>query len=81
MSLCFLIFNGESMKMKVQKAKEISQKFFENRIWRIEDVANFTGYSLGTLYNLTSQNLIPHRKKRGRIFFIPLEIQNWIDEE
>jgi predicted DNA-binding transcriptional regulator AlpA len=57
------------------------QKFFENRIWRIDDVASYTGYSLGTLYNLTSQNLIPYRKKRGRIFFVPIEIQNWIEED
>ncbi len=55
---------------------------FLNRIalWKIEDVAAYTGYSVGTLYNLTSRNLIPHRKKRGKLFFIPLEIQNWIDE-
>lgn len=53
---------------------------FENRIWSIEDVASYTGYSVGTLYNLTSQNVIPHRKKRGKLYFVPLEIQNWIDE-
>ncbi len=74
------------MKIKTKEvdaklALEKSKKFFENRIWRIGDVSDYTGYSLGTLYNLTSQNLIPHRKKRGKIFFIPLEIQNWIDEE
>ena len=73
------------MKIKKQEAdvflEKNQQKFFENRIWRIDDVANYTGYSLGTLYNLTSQKLIPHRKNRGRIFFIPLEIQNWIEEE
>lgn len=48
--------------------------------WKIADVAAITGYSVGTLYNLTSRNLIPHRKKRGKLFFVPLEIQNWIDE-
>lgn len=73
--------------MKIRKhnvdlsSEKDQQKFFENRIWRIDDVARYTGYSLGTLYNLTSQNLIPHRKNRGRIFFIPLEIQNWIEED
>jgi predicted DNA-binding transcriptional regulator AlpA len=57
-----------------------SLSLFENQIWQVRDVAKLTGYSVGTLYNLTSRNLIPHRKKRGKLFFIPLEIQNWIDE-
>ena len=57
-----------------------SEKFFENKICKIEDVSKLTGYSIGTLYNLTSKNLIPHRKKRGRLFFVPTEILNWIDE-
>ena len=80
-----LSFRGNYMKIKKQTAdfyiEKSQQKFFENRIWRIDDVARYTGYSLGTLYNLTSKNLIPHRKNRGRIFFIPLEIQNWIEED
>ena len=53
---------------------------FENKIWSIRDTASYTGYAVATLYNLVSQNLVPHRKKRGRLFFIPLEIQNWIEE-
>lgn len=52
----------------------------ENKIWSIRDTADYTGYAVGTLYNLVSQNLVPHRKKRGRLFFIPLEIHNWIEE-
>lgn len=56
--------------------------FFHNRIdfWKIDDVAGYTGYSKGTLYNLTSKDLIPHRKKRGKLYFVPSEIQNWIEE-
>lgn len=56
--------------------------FFLNKIefWKIEDVANYTGYSIGTLYNLTSKDLIPHRKKRGKLYFVAFEIQNWIEE-
>lgn len=60
--------------------REMGLPLFENRIWRIEDVARYTGYSIGTLYNLTSKNLIPHRKKRGKLYFVPLEIHNWIEE-
>jgi predicted DNA-binding transcriptional regulator AlpA len=56
------------------------KKFFDNIIWSIRDAANYTGYAIGTLYNLVSKNLIPHRKKRGKLYFVPLEIQNWIEE-
>lgn len=59
---------------------EVSGKFFEMKIWSIFDVAAYTGYSVGTLYNLTSNKLIPHRKKRGKLYFLPFEIQNWIEE-
>ncbi|MBK9322313.1 MAG: helix-turn-helix domain-containing protein [Bdellovibrionaceae bacterium] len=76
----------EEKKLEYNKQDEFknnefkSEKFFENKICKIEDVSKFTGYSIGTLYNLTSKNLIPHRKKRGRLFFVPTEILNWIDE-
>ncbi|MBO9668534.1 MAG: helix-turn-helix domain-containing protein [Bdellovibrio sp.] len=55
-------------------------KLFEKRIWLVRDVSEFTGYAVGTVYNLTSEDLIPHRKKRGKLYFIPLEIINWWEE-
>jgi len=69
-----------SSKQNANGSKDPS--LFLNKIvfWKIEDVAAFTGYSVGTLYNLTSQDLIPHRKKRGKLYFVPFEIQNWIEE-
>jgi predicted DNA-binding transcriptional regulator AlpA len=66
-----------------QIAKESQDSvLFLNQIgfWKIEDVVAFTGYSKGTLYNLTSRELIPYRKKRGKLYFVPSEIQNWIEE-
>ena len=66
-----------------QNAKESQDSsLFLNRIdfWKIDDVAAYTGYSKRTLYNLTSKDLIPHRKKRGKLYFVPSEIQNWIEE-
>jgi predicted DNA-binding transcriptional regulator AlpA len=66
-----------------KKVIELSSRqnlVFENRFWFIKDVAEYTGYSVRTLYNLTSKNLIPHRKKRGKLYFVPHEIQNWIEE-
>jgi predicted DNA-binding transcriptional regulator AlpA len=68
------------MDVRNKVHEQPSSSFFENRICLIEDVSKYTGYSVGTLYNLTSKNLIPHRKKRGKLYFVPLEIQNWIEE-
>lgn len=59
----------------------IDDVFFKlNQIWSIKETAQYTGYAIGTLYNLVSQNLIPFRKKRGKLYFIPTEVQNWIEE-
>lgn len=57
-----------------------STKLFDKRIWRVEDVALFTGYAQGTIYNFVSDEKIPKRKKRGILFFIPEEISNWFLE-
>jgi len=68
-------------KKKNERVDENPLGFFDRlSVWQVEDVAKLTGYSVRTLYNLTSKNLIPHRKKRGKLYFIPVEIQNWIDE-
>lgn len=54
-------------------------ELFSKKIWRVDDVLAFTGLSKSTLMRYTSQKRIPHRK-RGRLYFIPQEIMNWIDE-
>ena len=69
-----------SSKQNANGSKDPSLFLYNIVFWKIEDVAAFTGYSVGTLYNLTSQDLIPHRKKRGKLYFVPFEIQNWIEE-
>jgi predicted DNA-binding transcriptional regulator AlpA len=74
--------HGGSMASR-PNAKELQDSsLFLNQIvfWKIDGVAAFTGYSKRTLYNLTSRDLIPHRKKRGKLYFVPFEIQNWIEE-
>jgi excisionase family DNA binding protein len=58
--------------------KQNSKQLFENLIWGIDEVSQFTSYSKGTIYNLVSEGEIPFRKKRGRLWFIPSEILNWM---
>lgn len=40
-----------------------SSGFFENQIWRVDDVAEFLKCSVGHVYNLVSKDRIPKRKK------------------
>ena len=61
--------------------KQNSKQLFENLIWGIDEVSQFTSYSKGTIYNLVSEGEIPFRKKRGRLWFFPSEILNWMKGE
>jgi predicted DNA-binding transcriptional regulator AlpA len=53
---------------------------FEKLIWTKEDVSSFTRLSIGTIYNKTSKGEIPYKKRGNRLYFIPQDILNWIDE-
>lgn len=57
-------------------------KLFLIHIWQIKDVALFLDCSIGHIYNLCSQKMIPFYKKgkRGRLYFIPSEILDWIKD-
>ena len=67
-----------SNKLSVTERK----KLFEIQIWTVDDVALFLDSSKGHIYNLVSQKMIPFYKrgKRGRLYFIPSEILDWIKE-
>lgn len=62
------------------------QSIFDNRIleekalWGIDDLMEFTTLARQTIYNKVSKNEIPHRKKFGKLYFIPEEIINLIEE-
>lgn len=60
-----------------------SQQIFENLIWGIDEVCNFTSYAKGTIYNLVSRGEIPFRRRgrRKKLVFIPKEIIEWFKGE
>lgn len=75
--------------MQLNKTKlnnATTSKFFNNQIWRIEDVASALGVSKGHIYNLVSDSKktrkkgIPFHKKGKLLFFFPEEILSWIQE-
>jgi predicted DNA-binding transcriptional regulator AlpA len=63
-----------------EQTSERSPILFEKRIWRVEDVASFLGCATGHVYNLSSDEKIPKRKKRGLLYFVPDEILSWVLE-
>lgn len=56
------------------------QRLFDKKIWTKDDVSLFLGLSIGTIYNKTSKGEIPFKKCGNRLYFIPQDILNWIDE-
>ena len=52
----------------------------DKRIWFIEDVMEFTGFSKSTVYKMTSRKELPHRKRGKKLFFLPSEVWNWLEE-
>lgn len=64
--------------LKSNQDKGNKAGFFDNEIMRVSDVADLLGCSKGHIYNLTSQDEIPHYKKGKSLYFFYSEIQEWI---
>lgn len=71
-----------SMKIASLTDKEVrNNKLFENQIyWTVKDLMKFTGLSRQTIYNKVSKQELPVRKIWGKLYFIPEEITNMIEE-
>ena len=44
----------------------------------IDEVVKLTGYTKPTIYSYCQNNVLPHYKKSGRLFFFKSEIIDWI---
>lgn len=64
-------------KIKVQSDPTL---LFDNRILRINQVAEMLQFSKWHIYRLVSQNRIPFYKKGKTLFFMSHEIIEWINE-
>lgn len=74
------ITQAYTFKCYTDKTSEDSDKLFDKRIWRVNDVARFMNCSIGHIYNLASDEKIPKRKRGKFLYFIPTEVLNWILE-
>lgn len=57
-----------------------AQKFFDNKILRVEQVAQILGFSKDHIYRLVNQKKIPFRKKGKTLFFMSQEIFDWVND-
>lgn len=62
---------------RVERLAAISAK----PILDINEASDFTGYSKGHLYRLTSDRQIPHYKKARKLYFKKSELEAWLLEE
>ena len=47
-------------------------------IMNVEQVSEFLNLAIATVYDKTSKNIIPHKKKGNKLYFIRKEIEKWI---
>jgi excisionase family DNA binding protein len=78
-------FDKTSKTVKLPSATQSAidrRLLFDKPIWTIDEVAHFLDYSQGYIYNLVNQKMIPfhQRVRKGRLYFIPSEILEWIKE-
>lgn len=58
----------------------VYEKLLIKKIWDTKDVANFTGFKQSTIYNKVHNDKIPYLKKDGKLYFLNIDIQNWMTQ-
>lgn len=54
------------------------QKYDTSRPWSAKTVARFLGYSVPYTYTLVRKGVLPARKVRGRWFFNPADVLDYV---
>jgi excisionase family DNA binding protein len=68
----------------MKKNKSVSSEnllFFDNKILRVEQVAEMLQFSKWHIYRLVNQDKIPFYKKGKTLFFMSAEILEWLQEK
>lgn len=66
--------------MQKKERVQSPSTFFENKIMRIEQVAEMLGLSRSHIYKLVNKDKIPFRKKGKALFFMSQEIFDWVNQ-
>ncbi|MCT4642796.1 MAG: helix-turn-helix domain-containing protein [Bacteriovoracaceae bacterium] len=78
MNNLFFDINYKEKKIADESKKLNHEELFKKKVWKIRDVASFLDCSIGHVYNLSSRDLIPRKKKGKCLYFDPREILEWI---
>ncbi|MCB9047807.1 MAG: helix-turn-helix domain-containing protein [Lewinellaceae bacterium] len=65
--------------LQTQKKGLSSSRGNVKRIMDINDACKYLSLSKSTLYKMTSQGAIPHRKPGKRLYFIKTELDAWVE--
>lgn len=66
--------------MEIMSEQGITQKTETRDILDIKQASDFLSLKLNTLYEKTSQKIIPHFKKGNKLYFNKAELQAWVAE-
>jgi len=47
-------------------------------VMNVEQASDFLNLAMATIYDKTSKNKIPHKKKGNKLYFIRTELEKWI---
>ncbi len=65
--------------MKISLSQSLENKFFNNQIWTVQQVASYLHCSVGHVYNLVNKKRIPYRKLGRLLRFFSHEIMEWVE--
>ena len=67
---------------KIEKDIEIKKKLLEKTIWNMKDLKTYLEISVSTIYRWKNKKVepLPSRRRGSKLFFIPQEVLNWIEE-
>ncbi len=67
----------DRLENKIDRLQAVS--LTDKEVWNYQDLAGYTGFSKGHLYNLVAEGEIPHYKPLGgKVFFKRSEIEDWL---
>ncbi len=69
----------DALAAEVRALKNLRQEKQQDEIGGMDLAEAITGLAARTIYKLTSQRDIPHRRVRGRLYFRRAELTDWLD--
>lgn len=70
----------KAVRVAINQNNALMSRNNATEIMNVKQVSEFLGLSPATIYDKTSRNLIPFKKKGNKLYFIRKEIESWVLE-